>query len=385
LRIGIFGGTFNPPHIGHVKAANAAAGLLDLDLLIVIPAGLPPHKGLPAGTPPAEDRFQMARLAFGDSLNTEVSDMELNTETPGYTVDTALKIKYDYPEADLFLLVGTDMYLTLESWKDSGTLLKTVTPAVFSRGAGDNARINDYSRRLLTSYGSNTEIVVNDVVEISSSELRELLPGREGVRYIADTTYAYIIKNRFYGAKPDWDWLRTRAHAMLDPKRIPHVAGCEEEAVRLAERWEVNPDNAREAAILHDITKRLSMEENLEILTEHGCNIDRYENAAEKLLHSQTGALLARSEFGVSETVAEAIRWHTTGKAKMTKLEKIIYLADYIEPNRNFDGVEALRKLSYIDLDKAMVMGLELSISDMLARGITPNRTTFNALDDLTG
>ena len=385
MRIGIYGGTFNPPHIGHLQSARAAAKQLGLELLLIVPAGIPPHKELAEGTPPAWMRLEMAQAAFLSEPHTIVTDIEIRNSGPGYTIDTVNAIKTEYPGSQLFLLVGTDMYLTLDTWKDSVTLLKTITPAVFSRSFEDTERISLYSEDLQKRFGVQTEIVTNCVVEISSSSLRELLPKREGAGYITDTTYSYIIKYRLYGAKPAWDWLRARARSMLDPIRIPHVDGCEAEAVRLAERWNVDIDDAREAAILHDITKRLNLAENTIILEEHGIPVGKIERAEEKLLHSKSGAALAKTLFGVSEEVAGAIRWHTTGRAGMSVLEKVIYLADYIEPTRDFQEVGHLRKAAYNDIDEALKMGLELSIQDMIARGIKPNSITFEALDDLKG
>jgi nicotinate-nucleotide adenylyltransferase len=383
VRIGIYGGTFNPPHIGHVRSAKAAVRQLGLETLVVVPAGVPPHKPLPKDTPAGEARLKMTRAAFAEIECAEVSDIEVYNPEVSYTVDTIAAVKAKYPGAELFLLVGTDMYLSLELWRDIETIFKSVTPAVFSRGSDDIIKVTGYSRSIQKRYGVDTETVINNVIEISSSRLRRMLPGREGREYIADINYSFIIKNRLYGAKPDWDWLRAKAHEMLSPQRIAHVDGCEEEALRLARRWSVNQSDAREAAILHDITKKLSFDEHMKIAGEYGITVGKLENGEEKLLHSLTGAALARAEFGVSEAVAGAIRWHTTGRARMTELEKVIYLADYIEPTRDFKGVDILRALAYESLDEATKMGLEISVKDMKDRGIIPNRITYDAMNDL--
>ena len=385
MRIGIFGGTFNPPHIGHLRSAAAVAEQLRLNRLIIVPSGIPPHKPLPDGTPPAALRMEMARATFESMQNVEISDIEIIKQGPCYTADTVSEIKRANPGAQLFLLTGTDMYLTLESWKDSETLLMSATPVVFSRNADDAGKIVEYSRGMQTRYGVRTETIANAVVDISSSQLREMLPLRGGVGYITDTTYSYIIKNRLYAAKPDWEWLREQAYSMLATSRLAHVAGCESEALRLADRWGVDADDAREAAILHDITKKLSPDEHLNVLAEHGINVGKLENSEEKLLHAKSGAALAKSMFGVTDEVACAIMWHTTGRVGMTFLEKIIYLADYIEPERDFPGIGELRAAAYEDVDKAMILGMEISVQDMIARGIIPNRTTYDALDDLRG
>ena len=382
MKVGIFGGTFNPPHIGHVLSAMSAANQLNLDLMLIVPAGVPPHKPLPAGTPSADIRLFMTMTAFWNVDRTTVLNIEVKNPWPSYTVDTVTAIKEIYPNAELYLLVGTDMFLTLETWKDYKKLLGMVKPAVFFRDSDDRKRIKIHSAALKERYGVASKIVINTTVQISSSEIREMLTKREGVRYIADTNYSYIIKNKLYGAKPNWDWLRERAYSMLNPERIPHVAGCEEESLRLAERWGVPPDDAREAAILHDITKRLGSHENRRILEDRGIPVGDLGKFGEKLLHPKTGAALAKDIFGVSDEVADAIRWHTTGRAGMTILEKVMYIADYIEFTRDIPGLEELRRLAYENLDGAVKRGLEMTIEDVASRGITPDHTTIDALSE---
>ena len=116
----------------------------------------------------------------------------------------------------------------------------------------------------------------------------------------------------------------------------------------------------------------------LELCRKYGVELDSLEQKAVKLLHSKTGACIAKYVFGEPEEVYQAIFWHTTGKADMSLLDKILYMADYIEPNRDFEGVERLRKLAYTDLDQAMLLGVE-STSRKCSRGAflsipTPNR-----------
>ncbi|MCL2424724.1 MAG: bis(5'-nucleosyl)-tetraphosphatase (symmetrical) YqeK [Oscillospiraceae bacterium] len=359
MRIGIFGGSFNPPHIGHVNASKAAFQQCNLDILIVIPTGTPPHKALPENTPKSELRLQMTNNAFNSEFDYNnghiiISELEIYSHENNYTIDTVNKIRVEYPNDKLFLLVGTDMYNTLDIWKDSKRLLEEVTAVELPRS----------------------------VIPISSSELREMLSQRKGREYIEDSNYALIIKNKLYNAKPDWDWLRQQAYSMLDPLRIPHVVACEKEARRLAEYWGVDADDAGEAAILHDITKKLDFSENLCIISEHGPTINEFGKNEEKLLHSITGALIAQSEYGVSDHVAEAIKWHTTGKADMTMLEKIIYIADYIEETRSFPEVDQLRKLAYKNINEAMLLGLEMTVSDLKSRNIPPNIATIEAIND---
>ena len=163
--------------------------------------------------------------------------------------------------------------------------------------------------------------------------------------------------------------LRREAYAYLKKKRIPHVQGCEKEAVLLAERYGADPTKAAVAAILHDITKKLDLTNQLLLCDRYGIICDKFEKRSASLLHSKTGACMARDLFGIDQDIFDAIWWHTTGKPAMSLLEKVIYLADYIEPTRDFDGIERLRREAYADLDCAMALGLKMSMEELKARG----------------
>ncbi|MDR0838255.1 MAG: nicotinate (nicotinamide) nucleotide adenylyltransferase [Oscillospiraceae bacterium] len=378
MKIGIYGGAFNPPHRGHTDSAAEVVRALGLDRLFIVPSGTPPHKALPKDGPTGEQRLEMARIAFRDVPGAEVSDIEVYRPGESYTVDTVRELSARYPGAQLFLIVGTDMYLTLRNWKDIDEILSRVTPAVTLRSASAQAEIAPEAE-VLRGLGVETEIIRNDAIDVSSSQVRAMLPKRQRTWHIDENVYSYIIEHGLYGAKANFDWLRLEAYRLLKPERIRHVAGCELEAVSLAVRWGADIDEAREAGILHDITKRLDVEEQLALCERYGIEIDDIERASPKLLHSKTAAALAFDRFNVSGDVKSAILWHTTGHADMTLLEKIIYTADYIEPNRDFDGVEELRRLAYRDIDAALIAGMDMSIADMTSRGISPHPVTLAA------
>lgn len=381
MKIGVYGGTFDPPHEGHVTAAADAVARLGLDKLLILPAGIPPHKALQAESAPAEQRLEMARLAFGALPRTEISDLEIRRPGRSYTVDTLRVLKAEYPGAEFVLLVGTDMLLTLDTWRESETVLSLAEIAAFCRTAQDMAVLEEKASVLRRDFAARVTLLPHTAVDISSSALRASLKERRGAVYIGNEVYAYIIKRGIYGAKPDFEWLRSQAYTMLKPSRIPHVRGCEEEAVRLARRWGADEACAREAAILHDITKKCDLDEQLLLCEKYGIIIENAKEKEKKLFHALTGAAIARYEFHMPEPVYSAIRWHTTGKEDMTLLEKVIYMADYIEPNRDFDGVAELRTLAYTDLDAAMILGLQMSIEDLLAKGITPDVMSQRAME----
>ncbi|MCL2843459.1 MAG: nicotinate (nicotinamide) nucleotide adenylyltransferase [Oscillospiraceae bacterium] len=380
MRIGIFGGTFNPPHKGHLQAATVAIEALGLDKLYVVPTGVPPHKSLEPDTPSGTARYQMAALLFADVPQMQMLDIELTRQGPSYTIDTVLAIQKLHPAAELFLLSGTDMFLSLEHWHRAGELLNIVTPVVFARADGQGQAIADFAGHLQERYSVTPIQIDHEILEISSTALREMLALRAGRAWLADSVYAEIIARGYYNAKPDFEWLREQAHAMLSHKRIPHVQRTEEEAVRLAQRWDVEESAAREAAILHDITKSLDIQAQLQLCEKYDILADSATRENVKLLHAKTGAAIAKVEFGAAQAVYDAICYHTTGRQGMTTLEKIIYLADYIEPGRDFPEVHALRELAYTDLDKAMLYGLELSLKELAQKGRIPHPDTVEAV-----
>ena len=396
MKIGIYGGTFNPPHLGHVTAARAVFELLKLDRLLLIPDRLPPHKDLPENSPSAQDRLEMTRLAgeqtgLGDRV--QVLDLELKREGKSYTADTLEEIRRMYPDDELWLLMGTDMFLTLQAWHEPEKILSLAGIAAFGRTEEDTEELFSVQREYLyrTYPGARIfTLTIPGVVDVSSTQLREQLADGNGAAALPPAVYGYILRHGLYGVRADLkhlplSQLRPVALSYLKYKRIPHVLGTEQEAIRLAERYGADVEKARVAALLHDCTKKLNMEEQLALCSHYGIELDELEQKALKLLHAKTGAAIARDVFGVDEEIYHAIWWHTTGHAGMTLLEKIIYLADYIEPSRDFPGVDKLRKVCYEDLDKGLLMGLDMTIQEMTEMGNPVHRATVEARDALKG
>ena len=381
MKLAVYGGSFNPPHLGHVEAAKTAVRVLAPDRFLIIPASIPPHKALADGSPTADERLSLCRLAFAEIPQAEVSDLELRREGKSYSYDTVCRLLEDYPDAELFLVIGTDMLESFENWYHFRFLLEKCTLAVLSREEDDRDRLREQADALREKYGARIRLLGHEPLEMSSEEIRELLPLRAGEDLLGDAVYSEIIRRRWYGAKPELTWLRGKVLDYLDERRVAHVAGCEAEAVRLARHWGEDPELAAEAAILHDITKRCSHEEQLKLCEKYGIITDKAERDNPRLLHAKTGAALARALFGVDDMVFEAIRWHTTGKPDMSLFEKILYLADYIEPSRDFAGVEELRALAWKDLDGAMMLGLKMTIEEIRRGGYPLHNDTLIAYE----
>ena len=369
MRIAIYGGSFNPPHIGHAEAARAACEALKPDKFLVIPTYVPPHKELEKNSPGPEERLEMCRLAFGDLPGVKVSDMEIKREGKSYTAETVDALMEKYPNAEICIVMGTDMFLSFKSWYRWQYMLENCTLAVLSREDFDRREIERFGDELEAEYDANIILIPHTPLPMSSTEIREKLRRGLGADQLSEAVYAYIIRKGFYDAKPELPWLRQMVMPYLKADRIAHVTGVESQAVMLAMHWGIDPETAAVAGILHDITKAQSKEKQLKLCEKYGILLEKAEKENPSLLHARTGAALAKERFGVSDEIVEAIRWHTTGKPDMNTLEKILYLADYTEPNRDFEGVEELRSLCFEDLDKAMALGLQMSIDDLNERG----------------
>lgn len=381
MRIAIYGGSFNPPHLGHLEAAKTANEALKPDKLLIIPDNIPPHKEMCAGSPTAEERFKLCEAMFSEIQNAEISDMELKREGKSYTSQTVDALRELYPDDELVLIIGTDMLLTFDSWFRAEYLMRECTLAALKRENGDDEALAEKAQYLKTEYSAKITIIPHTALPMSSSEIREGLPKRLGADKLSDSVYSLIIKHRFYNAKPDFEWLRQKAYAWLDERRIPHVQGCEQEAVRLALRYGEDTENAAVSGILHDITKKLKHKDQLILCEKYDIICDNAVLENPKLMHAITGAAVARELFGVSDEVYSAIRYHTTGKPDMTKLQKIIYLADYIEPTRDFPGVDELRRACYESLDAGLALGLKMSLEEIRSYGSEPYVDTVNAYE----
>lgn len=391
MKIGIYGGTFNPPHLGHTVSARHAMEALGLDRLFFIPAGVPPHKAVPEGSPTTRQRLEMVELAVDALLlpgKVMTSRVEVDREGASFTADTLRRLREQYPKDELWLLLGTDMFLSLQNWREPEVICSLANLAAFARSREDaREELEAQGRLLREKYGANSRILaLPQVIPVSSTQLREQLARGEGGEHLAPAVYGYILRNGLYDTRADLkhladDDLRACSLSMVYAKRHAHILGVEEEAVKLARRWGADETLARRAGILHDCTKYLSLEEQLQICEKYGIVLDDMERESAKLLHSKTGAALARAVYGEGDEVCWAVYWHTTGRPDMTMLEKIIYLADYIEPNRDFDGVGEMRRLAYEDIDAALEKGFEMSVADLTERGVEIHPNTQGALD----
>ena len=388
MKIGIYGGTYNPPHTGHLQAAKEAVRLLDLDKLLLIPDRIAPHKEIPAGSPAPEQRLEMLRIAAAECPEMEVSDIELRREGPSYSYLTVEALREQYPEAELILLMGTDMFLSFHTWREPERILKQASLGVFYRGEkGEKEKILAKKQEMEAS-GARVELVENQILSISSTQLRRMIAFQCADPFLPCGVGDYIREKALYESGANWkqlpmEQLEKVVLPLLNPNRVAHVLGCRDTAVELAKRWGANVEDAARAGLLHDITKALDGPLQLTLCHEYGTILDVFGYKYPKTLHALTGSLVAERIFGEREAVVSAICHHTTGKAEMSLLEKIIYVADYMEPCRKFPGVEALRELAFTDLDAALKLGLEITLQHLKNLGDEVSPASREALEYL--
>lgn len=173
------------------------------------------------------------------------------------------------------------------------------------------------------------------------------------------------------------DFLKGR----LQEKRLKHSLGVMDMAERLAKRYNVDEEDAKIAGLLHDCAKNMSNQELIEYCKNNGIAIDDVKMQSPGILHADVGADIAKKNFNVSDEVAESILFHTLANETMTDLDKIIYISDLIEEGRELEGLEKIREMAFVDLDKALVMALEYCMENVKQVGKKVHKQSVDALN----
>lgn len=375
--IGIYGGTFNPPHKGHMLAAVQCRTALGLERVLVIPAAVPPHKALFDGSPDAATRLRMTELAVQELDGFEVSDVELRREGPSYTVDTLRELSAQHPGETLSLMMGTDMFLSFADWREPEQIAQLAQIVCFARTAIDEtlrAQLQEQAERLRIKFGAKVTLLHNEFLDISSTEARRLLFFGLAEAVLQPQVLAFIQEKGLYGLGKDYrglpfEALKAVSLSLHKASRRAHAVGTSETAAALARRYGADEVLAARAGILHDLTKALTGAEQIEFCRIHGIPVTEEERESPGILHGKTAAWCAREIFGECEEVCSAIEYHTTGRADMRLLEKILYIADYIEPTRELPEVAALREATWRDLDEGVLMGLTQTLRHLEQTG----------------
>ena len=374
MKLGIYGGAFNPPHVGHIRAAAYGAEALGLSKVLLIPTNISPHKASPRNTATPAQRLRMLEIAAEGNSALQVSDIEVTRGGQSYTFETVLQLQKENPDTRLVLFMGTDMFLSFLNWKNPQIILENADIGVFYRGDRNEEAQIAKQAELLRTMGGVVHLIENPVTQISSTVLRSLLVFGSAGDYLPAGVEDYVRKEGLYGTKESYKNLSLQEleeclPAFIKPERMAHVLGCRDMALELAKRWDADPEKAQRAALLHDITKALDGSPQLTLCRGLGILLDDFSINHPKTLHAFTGSLVAERIFGEKSDVVQAIASHTTGKPGMNTLEQIIYIADMMEMTRTYPGVEKLRSLAFSDLEAAVKLGISNTIEILKARG----------------
>ena len=382
-RIGIMGGTFDPIHQGHIRMAQCALESMRLDRVLMLPSGNPPHK---PDVTPAEDRYRMVCAACAGLDGLEPCREEVDRSGVIYTVDTLSILKEKYPKADFYYIIGADTLMELHKWRRFETVLTLTTFLVCPRSWHYTQDQLDAEQQRLEAMGGRFHLLEMDVVDVSSTEVRQAILAGEETPLLPVQVRQYAAAAGLYGADmripQGREWL-TKLFGALSVKRFSHTLAVADMARRLALRHGLDANKAEIAGLLHDCAKCLPLKEMQRIAKKHHLTEDKSILESGALLHSIVGAHLARTEYGCDDPeVISAILSHTTGRPGMTLLDMAVWLADTIEPTRApYPLLDKTRMLAGSSLPQAMILSLEGTLAHVRKKGDKAHPATVQTLD----
>lgn len=374
MRLGVFGGSFNPLHLGHIQIALAALQEAGLSCMLLMVSADPPHKAIAAGVS-AQERLEMTKLAEEEYPSLVASDLELSRPGKSYTADTVEQLKAENPGAEVYWLIGADMLLSLDTWHDPARLMGTTRFLV--AGRPDNPGVEETAQRLRKQYGADITLLHAMGPDISSSDIRaRVAVGLPIEGYTCEPIIQYIYENGLY-LPDDLRVMVERLRGELSPKRFKHTAGVVRSAAVLAERYGIDPAKARLAAYLHDCAK----EDTEGLARKYGLAVD---GMSAPVRHAPVGAAHARRAYGVEDKeVLQAIALHTVCGSGMTELDKAIYLADKIEPGRAYAAKESIARAAEQSLNEGMLACIDRTAAYLAKTGERMHPATIAAREEI--
>ncbi len=362
-KIGILGGTFDPVHLGHVRMAEACKAQLALDEVWWIPASVPPHKN--RETTPYETRRAWIAQALQGRAGHHILDIEKEREGKSYTYHTLLELHKREPNCQFYFLTGADSLDQLHTWYHWEDILDLCTFVATTRPGYDLELSEEIRIVAETSKGGILRVEI-DALDVSSTEVRVRVARNQSIDGMIPSVIINEVKERMEIKVEGYkEILKNR----LSVKRYTHSIGVANTAARLAGMFNGDIERAYLAGLMHDYARELTEEELLELTAKHNLSTDGVELMQTSLLHGPVGAWLLEYEGIITDKqVLDAIRWHTTGHPDMDQLARIVYISDYIEPGRNFPGVDVLRQITNKNLNLGVLAGLDHTLSFLVQR-----------------
>lgn len=361
----LYGGTFNPIHRGHLDICVRARTAVQADRVLLMPTAQPPHK-FAGWLAPDRDRLAMCAAAARDHDFITISDYELRRGGRSYTVETLRHLLAEQPEETYWLLIGTDMFLTFTQWREWEEIGRMASLLVACREEGETEALRR-QQAALAEHGIKTRLLENPPMPMSSTEIRRELRETGTTDKLAPQVLEHIRERGLYLHDPqDVDYLREYIRPLMTEYRYRHSLGVERQAVKMARRFGADVHKAAVAGILHDVCKDMPKGALLQNILESGIINGIDFKSSPQLLHSYAGALYLESHMEIHDPeIIDAVRYHTTGRAEMSLLETVIYLADLSSDDREYADVEEMRRLCREDLRGAMVHALTFIVGDL--------------------
>lgn len=348
----VFGGSFDPVHVEHTNILKAAVRELCADKVIVVPTKNPPHKS--ASKTPFSDRAEMARIAFSKvSANVIVDDIENRNDGVNYSSDNLPVLEKKYGK--FVYVIGGDSLLALESWHEPEFIVRNFEIAVFDREGYKSAK--DKAAELNEKWNGKIRILGYVGKEVDSHTIRDRLMLKADVSGLDENVGRYIKSHNLYS---EFFPYVDKAATYLDAKRLVHSKNTALVALLLNRNFCPKNDEGKVllAGLLHDVGKMYDKTELPETIK----NAIPKDSIGTSVQHQFVSAEIVKNDFHISdEDVLNAIRFHTTGRENMSQFEKLIYVSDLISYERNFQGVESLRKAVYNDFEKGFITCLTYS------------------------
>ena len=328
MKIGLFGGSFDPIHLGHIALAKEAIEQLELDFFYFIPTKHNPWKDSSSAS--NEDRVAMIEIATKNEPKMGIERIELDwpDEDKNYTIKTVEALKIAHPDDDFYYLMGMDQVCAFDQWKKPKKISKKVQLVAFNRGGyptvHDNLKIYHFIKMENTSIqASSTEIKKGNLSMLDADVLR------------------YISSHGLY--------LDQMIESRMNPKRYQHSLSVAQLTKQFAEANNVDPLKAYIAGVMHDVAKDMDMKEATRLMK---CYYPDYIQTARPIWHQWLSRYVCEHDFLIEdEDILKAIEDHTTGSTSMSKLGKCLYCADKLDPLRGYDSSKQIEVCMH-DIDE---------------------------------
>ena len=395
-RIGILGGTFNPIHNAHIRVAEEALQQFTLDKIWFMPAGIPPHKQndelISAG-----HRCNMILAAIDGHEQFELFDYEIKKDSLSYTAHTMAELRELYPDMEFYFIIGGDSLLKFEKWREPEKIVRLTNILACGRAGEDNALVKEKINELNAKWSCNIRYFEVPMMKIASQEIRASFAESDNATFPSEVTEMvpqrvsdYICTNCLYGAGNNMqsqEEIISKLSSLLSPHRFRHVLGVANLAAGIAmAHGRVDINTFLYAGLLHDCAKYMKYDEMLLFANEHELDVTPYLGEMSFQLHAVLGEYIAKTVYGVSDVdILNAIRYHTVGHLNMSFLEKCIFLADYLEPSRDFPAEPTLtqmRKMAFFDVDKTLYYVMKNKLAHIKSCGTTLDDTTEQVFEE---